>query len=87
MTSNRLSQTDLQTLDISLKILRTPSKLLVKFLTPFELYRLSQFFISLSSIDNQYITYKKFHQVFYNYLQTTIPELNSHEKHLRKLFE
>jgi len=71
-------------LDISLKILRTPPKSLVNSLTSFELYRLSQLFISLSSIDNQSITYNKFHQVFNTYLLTTMPELNANEKHLRK---
>jgi hypothetical protein len=87
ISSNRLSQSDIITLDVSLKILRTPSKFLVNSLTPFELYRLSQLFISLSSNDNQYITYHKFHQVFNTYLQITIPELNSNEKYLRKSIE
>jgi len=85
MTSNQLSQRDLQNLDISVKILSTPPKYLVKYLTSFELYRLSQLFNSLSSIDQQHITYKKFYKIFNNYLQKTISELNSHEKHLRKL--
>ncbi|CAF0714356.1 unnamed protein product [Adineta steineri] len=82
ITSNRLSQIDLLNLDISLKILRIPSKFLVNSLTSFELYRLSQLFLSLSSIDNPSITQNKFHQIFNNYFLTTMPELNSDEKHL-----
>ncbi|CAF4059544.1 unnamed protein product [Adineta steineri] len=81
ITSNRLSQIDLLNLDISLKILRIPPKFLVNSLTSFELYRLSQLFLSLSSIDNPSITQNKFHQIFNNYFLTTMPELNSDEKH------
>jgi len=59
----------------------------VNSLTPFELYRLSQFLISLSSIDNQCINSNKFHQIFHTYLLKTMSELNSDEKHLRKFSE
>ncbi|CAF3270711.1 unnamed protein product [Rotaria sp. Silwood2] len=82
ITSNRLSQADLLILDVSMKIFHTSPKFLVNSLTSFELYRLSQLFISLSSIDNQCVTYNKFQQVFNTYLLAIMPELNSNEKHL-----
>ncbi|CAF1083646.1 unnamed protein product [Rotaria sordida] len=82
ITSNRLPQADLLILDVSMKIFHTSPKFLVNALTSFELYRLSQLFISLSSTDNQCITYNKFHQVFNTYLLAIMPELNSNEKHL-----
>jgi len=62
ITSNQLLQSDLFTLDICLKIVRIPSKCLVHFLTEFELYRLSQLFLSLPSGDNQCITSNKIYK-------------------------
>ncbi|CAF3804719.1 unnamed protein product [Rotaria sp. Silwood1] len=85
VTSNRLSQEDLLMLDVSMKIFRTSPKLLVNSLTSLELYRLSQFFISLSSTDNQYITDDKFHQVFNTYLLAIMPEIDSNEKHSHQM--
>ena len=87
VTFNRLSKTDLFNLDVNMKILRTPPTHLVNSLTSFELYRLSQIFLSLSSSDNQYITYYKFHEIFNNYFHTIMPEIDSNETKIRKSLE
>ncbi|CAF4588806.1 unnamed protein product [Rotaria socialis] len=82
ITSNRLSQLDLLILDICMKIFHTPVKSLVHALTTFELYRLSQLFISLSSADNRCASYNKTNEFFNTYLLAIIPEINSNEKKL-----
>ena len=85
ITSNRLSQLDLFILDVSMKIFHTPAEFLVHALTPFELYRLSQLFLSLSSTDNRCTSYNKSNEFFNAYLLAIIPEMNSNDKQLRKL--
>ncbi|CAF1187331.1 unnamed protein product [Adineta ricciae] len=80
ISTNRLTQTDLLLLDVSLKIVRTPPKLLVNSLSTFELYRISQLFLAFSSPDKQSITYDKFQQILNMYLMTTVAELKPDER-------
>ena len=84
ISSNRLTQADLLILDISIKLLNTSPQLLVPSLSSFEVYRLSQLFLFLSSTDQQYITYERFNQLFSTYLLAATSELDSQETYFRK---
>ena len=84
ISSNRLTQADLLILDLSIKLLNTSPELLVSSLSSFEVYRLSQLFLFLSSTDQQYITYERFNQLFSTYLLAATSELDSQETYFRK---
>lgn len=84
LISNRLSPSDLFTLDLSLKIIRVPAEQLMHLLSPWELFRLSELFLSFSSLDHQYVSHQKFDQIFHRYLQRTMPELNFTDEQLRR---
>lgn len=84
ISSNRLTQADLLILDVSIKLLNTSPELLVSSLSSFEVYRLSQLFLFLSSTDQQYITYERFSELFSAYLLAATSELDSQETYFRK---
>ena len=84
--SNRLTQVDLLILEISLKLLRTPPSQLVSSLSQFELYRLSQLFLQVSSPDHQYINNDQFEKTFRSFLRTTMSDFHTEDdENLRKI--
>ena len=80
VTIHQLSQDDLMMLDTSLALLCTSSKQLVHALTPWELHRLSQLFILLSSSDTRCISRDRFDAIFHTSLPLMIPGLSAAEK-------